>query len=141
MDQRFVSINNQTSSEEAVITVGSGTFKVSDLIENLTLVVKEIGLIETNKKLSSQHKGQLPLRGGVQLRQGDSVVQEYSEAWCNDGVNCEVLVPGSRGWVKGKARFKVCLEFCQNESYEMFDDVNLKSVSYPLDDFRQLINE
>lgn len=38
--------------------------------------------------------------------------------WANEGVESKLLKVGSSGWVKGKIRFKVVLEFCPKDFHE-----------------------
>ncbi len=59
------------------------------------------------------------------------------------GVDCQVLRFGRKGWQKGKVRIKVSVEFCPDEP-----DVEEKPASNeitqpesPLDDLRQMINK
>lgn len=57
-----------------------------------------------------------------------------------DGVDCEILQLGAKGWQKGKLRFKVCVEFCPDEP-EIEEIPNSNQSASPLDDIRQLIKE
>ncbi|MUL35475.1 hypothetical protein BWI75_03645 [Gloeocapsopsis sp. AAB1 = 1H9] len=56
-----------------------------------------------------------------------------------------MLVPGDKGWQKGRLRIKVILEFCPDEPEikealeENFTQTNQKEQS--LDDIRQKINQ
>lgn len=131
MMQKFIPINDDLQEKGTVLSVGSTTFKVSDLTDNMTTVIREIGLTETNKKLSSQQKGQLPINRNT-----------LPDAWCTDGVESEILIPGSKGWIKGKVRFKVYVEFCPDESEAIAQaDVDPGQMSYPLDDLRQIVTQ
>lgn len=61
-----------------------------------------------------------------------------------EGVKCEALKIGSKGWKKGKMRIRVSLEFCPDEpdieeALESNQLVSNQSES-PLDDIRQMMN-
>ncbi|MEW6496181.1 MAG: KGK domain-containing protein [Cyanobacteriota bacterium] len=52
----------------------------------------------------------------------------------SDGVDCEVLRIGSKGWEKGKLRIRIQVEFCS-------DEPDISQPESPLDDLRQMINQ
>ena len=61
--------------------------------------------------------------------------------WLNSGLDCEVLkVGGSKGWEKGKVKFKIVIEFYPDEpdEQELFtnDKQKLNQAESPLDDIR-----
>lgn len=63
-------------------------------------------------------------------------------ALLKDGLTCEALRFGSKGWQAGKIRVKIEIEFCSDEIEEMTEDVkSLSSQEVSLDDIRQMISE
>lgn len=54
--------------------------------------------------------------------------------WFNQGINCEILKPGSQGWQTGKLKIKVILEFIP-------DQPNITELESPLDDLRRMMND
>ncbi|AFY46505.1 KGK domain protein [Nostoc sp. PCC 7524] len=54
--------------------------------------------------------------------------------WFNQGIDCEILKPGSQGWQTGKLKIKVTLEFIP-------DQPNIPEPESPLDDLRRMMNE
>ena len=52
--------------------------------------------------------------------------------WLGEGIDCEILKPGSKGWQKGKIKLNV------NVTIEFVSDKpELEETESPLDDFRQ----
>jgi KGK domain len=57
---------------------------------------------------------------------GISSLQELEESkhydykprkkWLDEGIACEILTPGAKGWETGRIRVKVSLEFCSDNS-------------------------
>lgn len=75
---------------------------------------------------------------GISLDPGGYLVGSkfYRQAnrWFDEGIDCEVLKPGTKGWQKGKLKLKVTLEFVP-------DEPNINEQDSPLDDLRRMINE
>lgn len=57
-----------------------------------------------------------------------------ADRWFDEGIECEVLQPASKGWQKGKIKLKVTLEFIP-------DEPSINEPESPLDDLRRMINE
>lgn len=59
------------------------------------------------------------------------VNQENLPKWFVEGIGCEILKPGSKGWQKGKVKLhiNVTVEFCP-------DEPEIEEPESPLDDFR-----
>lgn len=77
------------------------------------------------------------------LIQQDNINVSMSNCF-TEGVKCEALKVGSKGWKKGKMRIRVSLEFCPDEpdieeALESNQLVSNQSES-PLDDIRQMMN-
>lgn len=69
----------------------------------------------------------------------------WEQQWFHDGIDCETLKIGAKGWQKGKIKIRVILEFCPDEpEVEQTPQNNESEISppeSPLDDLRrQLLN-
>ncbi len=67
------------------------------------------------------------------------------QQWFGNGINCEALKIGAKGWQKGKVKIRVIVEFCPDEpEVEETPENNQSETSQPespLDDLRrQLLN-
>ena len=67
------------------------------------------------------------------------------QKWFGDGIDCETLKIGAKGWQKGKVKIRVIVEFCPDEpEVEQTPENNQLEISppeSPLDDLRrQLLN-
>ncbi|MGA9380613.1 MAG: KGK domain-containing protein [Phormidium sp.] len=58
----------------------------------------------------------------------------WSDTWYKEGVTCEILKIGAKGWQKGKIRVRVSLEFEPEEP-------EIKEPESPLEDLRRKIND
>jgi KGK domain len=62
-----------------------------------------------------------------------------------NGIHCEILRIGSKGWQKGRIRVKVTLEFIPDEpeieETPATNELEIAPPESPLDDLRQLINQ
>lgn len=61
--------------------------------------------------------------------------------WFNTGLDCKVLIPGTKGWQKGKVR--ITLEFCPDEQelIPQSDRMETNGFTSPLDDLRKLTDK
>jgi len=57
-----------------------------------------------------------------------------------DGIDCEILKIGAKGWQKGKIRIRVSVEFIPDEP-EIEQTPETTHPESPLDDIRRMINE
>jgi len=53
--------------------------------------------------------------------------------WLGDGMDCEILKIGAKGWQKGKIKIRVSVEFCP-------DEPEITEPESPLDDIRRMAN-
>lgn len=62
-----------------------------------------------------------------------------------EGINCEILKLGAKGWGKGKIRIRFSVDFCPEEpEFEHTTASNEPEISLPespLDDIRRMMNE
>jgi hypothetical protein len=70
----------------------------------------------------------------------------WQQQWFRDGIDCETLKIGAKGWQKGKVKIRVILEFCPDEPEREETSENNESETSkpesPLDDLRrQLLNQ
>lgn len=129
MDSMFKILDAEAEHKDTVLSFFPSMFKVGDFMSVLIEVFRDRSLKVLNEILSSRGKGQVPLHR-----------EEYN--WFRNGINCEILSPGAKGWQKGKVRIKVTLEFCpdQPEVAEAPDGMVLgnSQLESPLDDVRQM---
>lgn len=108
-----------------VCSFGSKMFKVSRLREVMRAAVNH-SLEDTLKQL---------------LYKQLEINTFGREAWFSDGIDCETLKIGGKGWQKGKVKIKVILEFCPDEpevdETPENDDSETSQPESPLDDLRR----
>ncbi|NEU72786.1 KGK domain protein [Hassallia byssoidea VB512170] len=79
-------------------------------------------------------------RGSVQTALNDVLKSAklefytHGKDWLGDGIDCEILKIGAKGWQKGKIKIRVSVEFCP-------DEPEITEPESPLDDIRRKINE
>ncbi len=77
---------------------------------------------------------------GVEIDPGYSNKTPDTWKWFDNGLDCEILQVGAKGWQKGKFRIKVALEFIPNEpEIQQIPDITEPESS--LEDIRRMINE
>ncbi|MGI8505169.1 MAG: KGK domain-containing protein [Hassallia sp.] len=64
----------------------------------------------------------------------------HTKDWLGDGIDCEILKIGAKGWQKGKIKIRVNVEFCPDEP-EIEEALEITEPESPLDDIRRMINE
>ncbi|HAZ43269.1 MAG TPA: hypothetical protein DDW76_11270 [Cyanobacteria bacterium UBA11369] len=74
-----------------------------------------------------------------------SYPRDIGDKWFYDGLDCEILRPGAKGWQKGKVIINIILEFCPDEpeieETPPNEQPEISEPESPLDDLRQLINQ
>jgi hypothetical protein len=73
----------------------------------------------------------------ILARHAGNRTNENIGKWLSEGVDCETLKFGEKGWQKGKVRIKVSVEFCPDEP----EIEEIPQAESPLDDLRQMINK
>lgn len=130
----------QDCNDDDVLSFGEDTFKVSKFKKAIN------GAFGNN--LGHQLNGQLSSYQGIRIN--DSIlapkgVNEPYARWFRDGIDCEILNLGSKGWKKGKVRIKVSVEFYVKEQEDSetieSDALEISPPESPLDDLRQMINQ
>ncbi|MEM9925728.1 MAG: KGK domain-containing protein [Cyanobacteria bacterium P01_D01_bin.50] len=94
---------------------------------------KQFERLERNEVISinSEDFGNLELSATFKVLELLEVIQKYMSfqmpeaSLFNEGIDCEILKLGARGWKKGKVR--ICVEFCAEEP------------EYPLEDLAELL--
>jgi len=102
MESMFKTLDAEAEHKDTVLSFFPSMFKVNDFIKVAIGVFRDKSLVAISEALTSQGKGQIPIHR-----------EQYN--WFGNGINCEILSPGAKGWQKGKVRFKVTLEFCPDE--------------------------
>ena len=90
---------NKHSYENTVLSFSNSMFKIREFITAIERAFQSQGLDILKSMLSS--------RGGI---------PGTSEQWYRQGVDCELLKPGTEGWKKGKVRIKISLELCLDDT-------------------------
>ncbi len=93
--------------DSAIIFSASTTsmFKLAELVEKIRQAFQSKALQELYELLKS--------RGGIPYVSGSKIT-----TWLGEGVDCEILKPGSKGWQTGKLRVKITLEFASDSVEE-----------------------
>lgn len=60
--------------------------------------------------------------------------KEVYQYWFTDGISCEILQIGAKGWKKGKIKIKVSVEFCP-------DEPEISEPESPLDEMRKALEK
>lgn len=107
-------------------------FKVDELASLSSRIFCNTGLQELNNSLKGWGKGLVPFGSN-------------NHKWIENGKEFEILVPGDKGWQKGRLRIKVVLEFCPDEAEieEILEENHIQTnhKEQSLDDIRQQINQ
>jgi len=136
--QKHIFLENYENDD--VCSFGSTMFKVGKLRQVMKLATAshlEGALTELFKTQGLQIDTS---KYNPQLRCYDT------QKWFGDGIDCEALKIGAKGWQKGKVKITVIVEFCPDEpEMEETPENNESETSKPespLDDLRrQLLNQ
>ena len=134
MEEKF---SLQNCDEDDVLSFGDDTFKVS----KFKRAVKRAFGNDLGYQFSRQFSSHgIKINDAILAPQG---VNEPYARWFNDGIDCEILQIGSKGWQKGKVRIKVSVEFYLEEDSEKLvsEPSEIELPESPLDDLRQMINQ
>lgn len=125
-------------SDDDVCSFASGMFKVNRFRQAVKTAV--VGQLEEALKNALKSQG-LEINTAVYVRK----VGHSQQRWFGEGVDCEMLRLGAKGWQKGKVRIRVSLEFCPDEpEVPKTPESNKPEIAQsesPLDDIRRMINE
>ncbi len=135
MEEKF---SLQNCDEDDVLSFGDDTFKVSKFKRAVKRAFGNDLGYQLNNQLSSYHG--IKIDGAILAPSG---VNEPYGRWFNDGIDCEILQIGSKGWQKGKVRIKLSVEFYVEEDSEQLvsEPSEIDLPESPLDDLRQMINQ
>ncbi|MGB3651892.1 MAG: KGK domain-containing protein [Rivularia sp. (in: cyanobacteria)] len=94
---------------------------------------KQFERLERNEviSVSAENSGNLEISSTFKVLELLEVIQKYisfqmpEASLFDEGIDCEILKLGARGWKKGKVR--ICVEFCPEEP------------EYPLEDLAELL--
>jgi len=130
MEDKFKPLESEFKDKDSVLSFSSGLsmFKVNEVASAVKQAFNDKGLEALKTRFSS--------RGGI---------PGNWQQWIVQGVECEMLKPGSKGWLKGKLRIKFSLEFCPDESDVeetlASNHPEINQSESPLDDIRQMMNQ
>ncbi|HCF30657.1 MAG TPA: hypothetical protein DEV81_26470 [Cyanobacteria bacterium UBA11049] len=128
MERKFKPLDDKSEFENTVLSFSNSMFKIREFITAIERAFQSQGLDILKSMLSS--------RGGI---------PGTSEQWYRQGVDCELLKPGSEGWIKGKVRIKISLKLCLDEpeisEIPSSNKPETNQPESPLDDIRRLINQ
>jgi hypothetical protein len=129
----------QNCSDDDVFAFGDDAFKVSKFKK---VINKAFG-----NDLGYQFHNLL-INLGIKIdgsRLAPKGVNEPYARWFGDGIDCEILKLGAKGWKKGKVRINVSVEFYVEEQEDSqtlgSDALEISPPESPLDDLRQMINQ
>jgi hypothetical protein len=135
MEEKF---SLQNCDDNDVLAFGDDTFKISKFRR---AVNRAFG-----NNLGNSFNNQLSSNQGIKIN--DAIlapkgINEPYARWFNDGIDCEILKLGSKGWQKGKVRIKVSVEFYVEEDSEQVgsEPSEIELPESPLDDLRQMMNQ
>jgi hypothetical protein len=128
----------QNCDEDDVLSFGDDTFKVSKFKRAVKGAFGNSLGSQLYSQLNSYHG--IKIDGAILAPKG---VDEPYARWFNDGIDCEILQIGSKGWQKGKVRIKLSVEFYVEEDSEQLvsEPSEIDLPESPLDDLRQMINQ
>ncbi len=128
----------QNCDEDDVLSFGDDTFKVSKFKRAVKGAFGNSLGSQLYSQLNSYHG--IKIDGAILAPKG---VDEPYARWFNDGIDCEILQIGSKGWQKGKVRIKLSVEFYVEEDSEQLvsEPSEISQPESPLDDLRQMINQ
>ena len=100
---------------------------------------------EIDGELGKQLEERLGIQSPIQFHGWKRRSNLPLRGWFSQGVDCEILNMGAKGWQKGKLRVKITLEFCPDEPAVEEPPASKKPESTepesPLDDIRRMIKE
>ncbi|HEY9804511.1 MAG TPA: KGK domain-containing protein [Leptolyngbyaceae cyanobacterium] len=125
MEENF---NLSNCSNDDALSVKDKVFKIVQVKEAIKKAFSEQLAQELYNALNSY---------GISIDPGGYLVgnkfYRCADNWFDEGIDCEVLQPATKGWQKGKLKLKVTLEFIPDEP--------IVEEESPLDDLRRIINE
>lgn len=131
-------ISLQNCGEDDVLSCKGHVRKLRSLMDGLQGLFSEYKLGEEICKTFNMNLGtELVMENGKYRN-----IPIPNINWFFDGIDCEVLKIGSKGWQKGKVKInlQVSLEFCPDEP-EIEETPVSNEPESPLDDIRRLINQ
>ena len=127
-ERKFKPLDDKSGSENTVLSFSNSVFKIREFITAIERAFQSQGLDILKSMLSS--------RGGI---------PGNNEEWYRQGVDCELLKPGTEGWKKGKVRIKISLELCLDEpeisEIPSINKAETNQPESPLDDIRRMIGQ
>ncbi len=135
MEEKF---NLKNCGENDVLSFKSAIFKVNKLRQEVENI---LGKYKLGEELSNKFGSQniyISVGGKGQGRNYYHCCQN----WFGDGIDCEVLKIGAKGWQKGKVKInlQVSLEFSPDEP-EVEEIPEITQLESPLDDMRRMISQ
>ncbi len=131
-------ISLQNCGEDEVLSRKGQMWKLGSLKDGLRNLFSDYKLGEEICKTFNINLGTKWVKGNGRHNN----IPISNQEWFRDGIECEVLKIGSKGWQKGKVKInlQVCLEFCPDEPEVEETPVRHEPES-PLDDIRRMINQ
>jgi hypothetical protein len=132
MTDQFKPLDDVAEDQQTVLSFDNSMYKVGEFMGQMKSAFQVTGIPACSQNLQN--------RGGVPYASSRD-----ANSWLKQGVNCELLKPGSNGWKKGKVRIKMILEFCPDEpeveEISESQEPKIPQPESPLDDLRQRINQ
>jgi hypothetical protein len=128
MDRKFTQINAESEDGDTVLSFSYSMFKLNEFMRSVQEALRNSGLDSLRKSLNN--------RGGI---------PGNLSQWYIQGVDCELLKPGTKGWKKGKIKINISLEFSPDEpepeELPVHHQANNSQPESPLDDIRRTMNQ
>lgn len=126
MEENF---NLSNCHDNDALSVKDKVFKIVQIKEGIKKAFSEQLAQELYNALNSY---------GISIDPGGYLVgnkfYRHTDKWFDEGVDCELLKPTSKGWETGRLKINVTLEFIPNESI-------VNETESPLDDLRRMMDE
>lgn len=136
-------ISLQNCDEDDVLSCKGKMWKLRSLKDGLRDLFSEYKLGEEICKTFNINLGSRYVKQNDKSRN----IPISNQEWFMDGIDCEVLKIGAKGWQKGKVKIKleVSLEFCPDEPVlkesSASNEPEISQPESPLDDIRRMINQ
>jgi KGK domain len=131
---------------QAVARCFDRTFLISELLENFRtpvdereLFIEQLKILHLDMKTGGYSRDHYRDTMAAFLDKSNIIEEGITIKLLEDGMDCSLLQPGSKGWQKGK--LKICFEFIPEESETVVAPANsVETTRSPLDEIRQLAN-
>ncbi len=129
----------QNYENDDVVSFNSRIFKVGNIVQVIKSAFGHPLETALNQQLKSQNVEIQTEFYALEVENG------RNKKWFGEGIDCEILKIGAKGWQKGKLRIRVTVEFCPDEpeipETPVSNSPEINKSESPLDDIRQMMNQ